>query len=124
VVSGISDPLEAMAMCKSPEIRRALDELQGDVHGDRRHVRRAAADDDRAAEHPRVVDEAELDPRRSRSGTADGDWLLRGLERRRDPFSQGCGPRVSNDSATSFITTQAHAPLSSPFWSFASSFSA
>ena len=49
-----------------------LDQVQREVFGDRRQERRAAADDDRIAEHAQLVDQAELDRRGEQAGAADG----------------------------------------------------
>ncbi len=57
---------------------------KGHVLGNRRQVRRPAADDDRVPEHAQLVDEAELDGRGGQAGAADGDVGGACLERRRD----------------------------------------
>ena len=52
--------------------RRGLDQLQGDILGNRGQKRRAATHHDRIAEHTQLVDEAELDGRcQDRGGGAD-----------------------------------------------------
>src|SRR5215208_6768457 len=51
--------------------RPGLDQVQSNVFGDRRQVRRAAADDDRMAEHAQLVDEAELEGLRGQAGAAE-----------------------------------------------------
>ena len=50
--------------------------------GDGRQERRAATDDDRIAERAQLVDEAELERRRSQAGAADRDVLVGRVERR------------------------------------------
>src|SRR5439155_15726413 len=68
--------------------RPGLDEVQRDVVGDGWQERRAATDDDRVAEHAQLVDEAELDRRRGRTGAADRDILVGRVERRGDLLGQ------------------------------------
>ncbi len=69
--------------------RPALDQVQSNVLGDRRQVRRAAADDDRVAEHAQLVDEAELERLRGQAGAADLDVLVGRVERRGDLLGNG-----------------------------------
>src|SRR5215208_5579997 len=78
-----SDSLVALVDHARAE-RPGLDQVQSNVFGDRRQVRRPAADDDRISEHAQLVDEAELDRRRGQAGAADLDVLLGRLERRSD----------------------------------------
>src|SRR5215217_1896978 len=61
--------------------RPGLDQVQRDVFGDRRQEGRAAADDDRIAEHAQLVDESELDRCRGQAGAADPDVLISCFER-------------------------------------------
>ena len=64
--------------------RPGLDQVQRDGFGDRREERRAATDDDRIAKQAQLVDEAELDRRRSQAGATDLDVLVGHVERRGD----------------------------------------
>src|SRR5205807_2946722 len=64
--------------------RPGLDQVQGEVFGDRRQERRAATDDDRIPEYAQLVDEAEFDRRGGQAGAADRDILVCRVKRRSD----------------------------------------
>src|SRR5215218_4385889 len=83
-----SDSLVALVDHARAE-RPGLDQVQSNVFGDRRQVRRAAADDDRISEHAQLVDEAELDRRCGQAGAADLDVLVGRVERRGDLLGNG-----------------------------------
>src|SRR5450631_3700893 len=62
--------------------RPGLHQVQPNVFGDRPQEGRATTDDDRIAEHAQLVDEAELDRCRGRTGAADQDVPVGRVERR------------------------------------------
>src|SRR5215210_8407752 len=72
LVAGAPIALEDHARAERP----GLDQVQGDVFGDRRQERRAATDGDWIAEHAQLVDEAELDRRGGQAGAADPDVIV------------------------------------------------
>src|SRR5215218_2504805 len=82
-----SDSLVALVDHARAE-RPGLDQVQSNVFGDRRQVRRAAADDDRVAKDAQLVNEAELDRCRGEAGAADLDVLVGRVERRGDLFGE------------------------------------
>ena len=68
--------------------RPGLDQVQGDVLGNGRQERSASTDDDRVAKHAQLVNEAELDRRRSQAGAADLEVLVGRVKRRGDLLGQ------------------------------------
>ena len=62
--------------------RPGLDQLQPNLSGDRGQKGRAAADEDRIAEHAQLVDEAQLDRCGGKAGAADPDVQAGRSERR------------------------------------------